>query len=99
MAGNEKKEAMQRLKIVAENRDGFLIAQEDLKLRGQGDFFGTRQSGDNVFYLADIFGDADILKAANEEAKRITSDDVMMLCKNDDKMKHQIEKYMGYVAI
>ena len=42
--------------------DGFYIAGEDLKLRGPGDFFGIRQSGDYQFRLADVFQDADVLR-------------------------------------
>lgn len=44
------------------------IAEEDLKLRGPGDLFGIRQSGDLNFKLADIYQDAAILKQANEAA-------------------------------
>ena len=47
------------------SNDGFYIANEDLKLRGPGDFFGVRQSGDMLFHLGDIYNNADILKTAN----------------------------------
>ena len=58
--------AAKRLKIVADTRDGFAIASEDLKLRGPGDFFGERQSGDLEFRLADVYTDAAVLKQAAE---------------------------------
>ena len=49
--GSGKKEALERLNILCKSNDGFLIANEDLKLRGPGDFFGVRQSGDFEFRL------------------------------------------------
>lgn len=53
-----------RLEICNQSNDGFEIAQKDLELRGPGDFFGIRQSGDMNFRLADIYQDAQILQAA-----------------------------------
>ena len=66
LMSSESKEAMERLSILNESNDGFYIANEDLKLRGPGDFFGVRQSGDMLFKLGDIYNNADILKKANE---------------------------------
>jgi len=57
-------EKPKRLQILEKSNDGFQIAEEDLKLRGPGDMFGTRQSGEMGFALADIYEDADILKKA-----------------------------------
>ena len=62
------KNAKKRLEILNKSNDGFKIAEEDLKLRGPGDFFGIRQSGEMDFVLADIIQDADILKMAAEVA-------------------------------
>lgn len=59
-----KKDAEKRLEILNKSNDGFFIANEDLKLRGPGDFFGVRQSGDFEFKLGDIMNDADLLKDA-----------------------------------
>ena len=58
-----------------ESNDGFFIAGEDLKLRGPGDFFGIRQSGDLEFLLADIYQDADVLKKAADDVKRLLAKD------------------------
>lgn len=55
-----------RLDILNHSNDGFKIAEEDLKLRGPGDFFGIRQSGEMEFALADVIQDAEILKQAAE---------------------------------
>lgn len=56
--------AGKRLKVLASTDDGFKIAQEDLKLRGPGEFFGERQSGDFAFTAGDIYADSDILQEA-----------------------------------
>ena len=69
--GSEEEEAAKRLDFIAKTNDGFQVAAEDLRLRGQGDFFGTRQSGDFLFVLGDIYQDADILKEASEIAGAI----------------------------
>ena len=66
ICSSAKKEAAERLNILNTSNDGFYIANEDLKLRGPGDFFGVRQSGDMLFHLGDIYNHADILKQAND---------------------------------
>lgn len=62
----ENKETKERLEILNHSNDGFFIASEDLRLRGPGDLFGVRQSGDLAFKLGDIYTDAGILKKASE---------------------------------
>ena len=69
MSGNTSKEAMKRLNILSMSNNGFEIAEEDMKLRGPGDVFGIRQSGEMAFNLGDIIGDADILKLTSETVK------------------------------
>ena len=69
MTGSKKKETMQRLEVLHRSNDGFYIANEDLKLRGPGDFFGVRQSGMMDFVLADVYADADIMKQAADAVK------------------------------
>ena len=63
---SKKKETKERLDIIGSSNDGFYIAEQDMKLRGPGDFFGIRQSGDMEFKLADIYADARILKKAKD---------------------------------
>ena len=63
-------ESRERLEVLSSSNDGFFIASEDLRLRGPGDFFGIRQSGDLAFRIADIYKDAAILKCAEEAAER-----------------------------
>ena len=59
----------ERLDILSRTNDGFEIAEEDFKLRGSGDLFGTRQSGDMNFRIADIKEDYHLLVQANKDAK------------------------------
>ncbi len=63
------KEETERLKILEKSYDGFTIAEEDFKLRGSGDLFGTRQSGDMNFKIANLKEDFNILEYANRDAK------------------------------
>lgn len=73
------KEAKFRLKKMAETNDGFKIAEADLKLRGPGDFLGTKQSGLPEFKVADIVEDQRMLQKAKQEA--------WTLLKNDPELK------------
>ena len=57
-----------RLKVMEESNDGFYISEKDFELRGEGDLFGTRQSGDMVFKLADIRRDFKILVQCKKDA-------------------------------
>ncbi len=76
VCGSSSKEAWGRLEILNKSNDGFFIAGEDLKLRGPGDVFGIRQSGDMDFKLGDIYTDAGILKAAAEAVKTLQDQEV-----------------------
>lgn len=62
----DDEEVTKRLKVLEDSNDGFFIAGEDLRLRGPGDFFGIRQSGDVQFNIADIYNHADMLRLAQE---------------------------------
>jgi ATP-dependent DNA helicase RecG len=75
LQGDSKEEDNKRLQILNKSNDGFYIAREDLKLRGQGDLFGLRQSGVAGFSLADPFRDADILIQASNLVKEIMKED------------------------
>ena len=63
---NRNPETLQRLKALCSTTDGFKIAEEDLKLRGPGDFFGSRQSGLPAFRMADLSFDMGLLKQAQQ---------------------------------
>lgn len=68
-------EARARLKIMCQTNDGFKIAEEDLRLRGPGDFFGSRQHGLPEMRMAGLGSDMDVLERAQTEAKRLLADD------------------------
>ncbi|MCR5737035.1 MAG: ATP-dependent DNA helicase RecG [Eubacterium sp.] len=72
MNGSGKKDASERLNILCKSNDGFFIANEDLRLRGPGDFFGVRQSGDFEFRLGDIMNDSNTLKKASDAVNEIS---------------------------
>ena len=67
--------AQDRLKIMRETEDGFRIAEEDLKLRGEGEILGTRQSGTPGFQVARMEFHGDLLETARDDARRIMDGD------------------------
>ncbi|CAI3470195.1 ATP-dependent DNA helicase RecG [Enterococcus cecorum] len=72
LVANPKNEVgKERMKIMTQTNNGFVVSQKDLELRGPGEVFGNRQSGLPVFHFADIVADAHILEVANEEAQAI----------------------------
>ncbi len=74
VSDNKNKETRKRLKTLCSTNDGFAIAQQDLELRGPGDFFGDRQSGLPMFHMASLSTDLGILKDAQEAATRYLSE-------------------------
>ncbi|MDO4291691.1 MAG: ATP-dependent DNA helicase RecG [Eubacteriales bacterium] len=76
MTGDESGGKNKRLDVLNKSNDGFFIAGEDLKLRGPGDLFGIRQSGDLEFALGDIYQDSDVLLLAGELADRVLCGEV-----------------------
>lgn len=77
-----------RMEIMKSSNDGFFIAEQDLKIRGAGEIFGFRQSGETSLILSDVVQDIELFKAANMEAKRlIESND-----EKDIKIKNEILK-------
>jgi len=75
MSGNPTEEARQRLRVLVKTADGFAVAEEDLKLRGPGDFFGSRQHGLPEMHIAELTGSMDTLKEAQEAAKAVIQAD------------------------
>ena len=65
----------ERLDALVKESDGFRISEEDLKLRGPGDFFGSRQHGLPTLHIADLAASLDVLKEAQEEAARLLAAD------------------------
>lgn len=92
---NPTEKSEERLKILATSNDGFYIAEEDLRLRGPGDIFGVRQSGDMEFKLADMYTDIGIFRNASNDAKEFIEKGIEIT----DVMKERLKKYLdiGYV--
>lgn len=85
MTGNKQSnESKQRITVMCQTNDGFVIAEEDLKLRGPGDLEGTRQSGMLNLKLADLALDGNILEAARKTAQQIIEGDPALM-----KAEHQ----------
>ena len=93
--GSGGKDTMERLDILNRSNDGFYIASEDLKLRGPGDIFGVRQSGDLEFRIGDVFTDANLLKQVSEEVNEILDDDPELEKEEHLELKRQIDLYLG----
>lgn len=68
---------VERLKVMEESNDGFYISQKDFELRGEGDLFGTRQSGDMVFKLGDLRRDYKILLQCKNDTDEFISDNLV----------------------
>lgn len=74
LAANPKTDSgKDRMRIMTETTNGFVLAEEDLKMRGSGEIFGTRQSGLPEFQVADIIEDFPILEEARKVASYISS--------------------------
>jgi ATP-dependent DNA helicase RecG len=80
--------ARQRLKIIFENTDGFEIARQDLKIRGPGEFVGSRQSGVPLLRYADLEMDADLVELAREAAEA-------MLAGYPDLAERHLQRWLG----
>ena len=82
-------DAYRRIQVMVRSNNGFEIAEEDLNIRGPGEFFGTRQSGIPKFKIANIISDAALLETAKKEAMQLVKDDPRL---NDS--EHQLMKRM-----
>ncbi len=82
-------ESYRRIQVMIRSNDGFVIAEEDLNIRGPGEFFGTRQSGLPKFKIANIISDATLLETAKKEAMELIIGDPHL-----EKPEHQLMKKM-----
>ena len=79
--------ARERMKVMTQTSDGFVISEKDLELRGPGDFFGTRQHGIPDLRIANLYKDMEILKKAQEAAE--------ILIRDDRKLETQENRLLG----
>lgn len=86
-----------RMNILVESNDGFKIAEEDMKLRGSGDLFGSKQSGDAGLVLADIYEDVEMFKVANKEARKVINNEEMYKDVISE-LKESLERTSKYIC-
>ncbi len=90
----------QRMKIMQETNNGFVIAGKDLELRGSGEFFGTRQHGIPEFKIANLFEDMNVLKIVQSLAIKIEQEDPKLELEKNSKLKKLIEnKFSNRIEI
>ncbi|HHW45799.1 MAG TPA: ATP-dependent DNA helicase RecG [Clostridiales bacterium] len=92
ISDSENQETLRRLNIMCTTTDGFKIADEDLKLRGPGDFFGSRQHGLPDLKIADMTEDIGVLRQAAAAAKGVLDEDPELLMDKHKGLKAEIEK-------
>ena len=81
-----------RLGIMTRTNDGFKISEEDLRLRGPGDFFGARQHGLPETHIADLGADADTLQRAQQEATKLLADDPGLQKEENALLRERVER-------
>ncbi len=84
--------SLQRLEIMTKSNDGFFIAEEDLKMRGPGDFIGVRQHGETLFKFANSYQYVRMIEAVRKEAVDILENNPNLDGEEWQEMKKQIEK-------
>ena len=89
VSDNKGEENKQRLKVMSSTSDGFAIAEEDLKLRGPGDFFGSRQHGLPSLRVADLSCDLSLLHETQSAAEQLLAADPAL--KNHPLLKARVE--------
>ncbi|MCQ2544820.1 MAG: ATP-dependent DNA helicase RecG [Clostridia bacterium] len=95
LIGNESELALKRGEIMTNSTDGFYIAEEDLKIRGPGEIFGTRQHGLPDMKLADMARHLNVLADARDEARRLLEEDSGMEKEENQPLKRRIIKLFG----
>ena len=81
----------QRMKIMQDTNDGFVISEKDLELRGSGEFFGTRQHGLPEFKIASIYEDMEMIKSIQSIAIKILNEDPELKLEKNIKFKKVID--------
>ena len=90
----------QRMKVMCDTNDGFIISEKDLELRGSGDFFGTEQHGLPEFKIANLFEDIGTLKKVQAIALKIMEDDPLLEKEKNKKLNELVkEKFSSRIEI
>jgi len=88
---NDNPETQARLKVMEKTNNGFEISEEDLRLRGPGDFFGSRQHGLPEMHVADLCADVNLLKDAQAAAKELLAKDPLLEKPENARLRKQTE--------
>ena len=91
VSDNKGEEVKARLSIMSKTNNGFEISEEDLRLRGPGDFFGSRQHGLPEMHVADLGADTQIMKTAQDEAKALLAADPQLSLPEHSALRERIE--------
>ncbi len=89
---SRSKIALERMRILQNSSDGFIISEKDLELRGPGEFFGTRQHGLPELKIANLFRDMEVLKLVQKEALEIIDNDPLLVKDQYQVIKGKIEE-------
>ena len=92
---SESQLSKERNEIMCRSNDGFEIAEADLKLRGPGEIFGTRQHGLPELHISDLVRHGDVLEKAKDAAKEILTDDPNLKSPANMQLKQRIKKMFG----
>ncbi len=87
--------AQRRMEVLTETSDGFRIAEEDLRIRGPGEIFGTRQHGLPELKVADLVEDFELLRLARRDAFAIIDEDPDLAAPHNQQLRHQVRKLYG----
>ena len=90
VSDNTTQEVQNRLNILCKTNDGFVISEEDLKIRGPGDFFGERQHGLPEMHIADLGVNVNILQKARDEASALLSSDPELKKEENRALREQV---------
>ena len=95
-SGSKGETARDRLKVMCDTNDGFKIAEEDLRMRGPGDFFGSRQHGLPDMHIASLAGNMDVLRDAQDAADELLSVDPELKSRENTKLRERIFKMFDF---
>ncbi len=98
VSDNDSEDTRARLDIMCKTNDGFRISEEDLRLRGPGDFFGSRQHGLPEMHVADLGADVNVMQEAQKEARAVLKDDPALQRPENAALRERVEKLLEQSA-
>jgi ATP-dependent DNA helicase RecG len=94
VSDNDGEENKARLAIMTKTNDGFKISEEDLRLRGPGDFFGSRQHGLPEMHVADLGADVNVLQKAQQEATLLLANDPSLAAPEHAALRESVDRLL-----